>query len=254
VPEEASVNTEDTPAETLLSPADNGVADTATEGKPSDAAPEDAPATRPEYIPEKFWSDERGIDTKGLGAAYLDLEKQVSERDAGIPEDGVYASDLTAEMGIDAEDEKLSEYTELARKHRFTQEMYDDGMRLYLGVVDELEGNARRERELLGPGADNVIGEVNRWLGKLVDSKDISVEEANALVSGVKTADGVRALQKIRNAYRSPGIPDTPASETSALRDREDLDAMVADKRYGVDMIYTRRVEDAFKRFFDEDE
>ena len=53
------------------------------------------------------------------------------------------------------------------------------------------------------------------------------------------------ALNKIRQSYGEQPIPDISMQESKSYT-RADLDAMIADPRYGKDMAYTNSVEQKF--------
>ncbi|HEY7805208.1 MAG TPA: hypothetical protein VIC30_12360, partial [Orrella sp.] len=110
-----------------------------------------------------------------------------------------------------------------------------------------------RDQELqkLGPKGDKVVSSLNSWLGKLANSGTLSHEEVDAIAGAATSANYIKALNKIRASYGEQTIPDVNVQEGKAMS-RADLDALVADERYGKDMAYTQTVERKFMEFFGE--
>jgi hypothetical protein len=71
------------------------------------------------------------------------------------------------------------------------------------------------------------------------------------LAAAATSANFVKALNKIRDSYGEKSIPAVEIQEGNAYS-RADLDALVADPRYGKDMSYTKQVERKFMEFFGE--
>jgi len=95
------------------------------------------------------------------------------------------------------------------------------------------------------------VGSLNQWLTKLGTSGALSHEEVDAIASKADSAQFIMALNKIRASYGEQPIPDVTVQEGAGTT-RSDLDAMVADPRYGKDMSYTQNVERKFMEFFGE--
>ena len=72
-----------------------------------------------------------------------------------------------------------------------------------------------------------------------------------AIANASNNASFITGLNKIRQSYNEAPIPTIDIQEGNTMT-RSDLDSMVADPRYGVDMNYTNQVEREFMKAFGE--
>lgn len=210
---------------------------------------------RPEYLPEQFWNDENGPDLEGLAKSYSELRAKMSAGKHKAPKDGNYSREALAEYDIPEDDPLLNEFTSFAKENGLSQEQYDSITSMYVNAVSEMfgeqEDDVQAEMQKLGPKGEKVINSLNQWLGKLGNSGTLSAEEVDAITNAATNANYISALTKIRASYGEQAIPDTAVQEGKGMT-RSDLDAMVADPRYGKDMHFTQQVERKFMEFFGE--
>jgi len=208
---------------------------------------------RPDFMPEQFWSENDGPDLEGLANSYQELRTKMSQGKHKAPKDGNY--DMSSLEGIPDDDPLLSSFPSFAKENGLSQDQFDQITQMYMQNVGEMfesvEVDVQAEMAKLGKNADKVLQSTSQWLGKLQSSGVLSESETEALVNAAQSADIIRALNKIRDSYGERAIPALDIQESGSLS-KADLDAMVADPRYGKDMRYTSDVERKFMEFFGE--
>lgn len=210
---------------------------------------------KPDHIPKQFWSDENGADLEGLGKAYTELRAKMSSGAHKAPKDGKYDISNAVESGIEEDDEMLSGFAELAKTHGISQDAFNEFTNFYLESMGEseqrIDDTIAETKAKLGRNADKIIADTDRWLTKLGTSGVLNQDELNSIANASNNADFVKALGKIRSSYNEQPMPGIEVMEGQATT-RADLDALVADPRYGVDMGFTSSVEKKFMEAFGE--
>lgn len=210
---------------------------------------------RPEWIPQQFWSDEDGPDVEGVFKSYNELRGKMSAGMHKAPKDGNYDISVMADAGVSDDDEMLGEFVEIAKENGISQDAFNKMASLYLETVGAAEEVAQttmaEERAKIGRNADRVIGETEKWLTKLGTSGVINDQELQALADASTNAYFITGINKIRQSYNETPIPTIDLQEGAQVT-RAELDSMVADPRYGVDMHYTQGVERKFMEAFGE--
>lgn len=210
---------------------------------------------RPDWMPENFWSDEEGPDIESMAKSYQELRAKMSAGKHNAPKDGKYDISSLEDAGVTGDDPLLSQFSEFAKDNGLSQDQFEQITSMYVNSMMDMEEQATESREAemakLGPKGDKVIASLDQWLGKLGNSGALAPEEVEAIANSATSATFIRALDKIRQSYGEKSIPDLAPQETGGLT-RSDLDAMVADPRYGKDMNYTNNVERKFMEFFGE--
>jgi len=204
---------------------------------------------RPEWIPQQFWDETEGPDVEGVFKSYNELRAKMSAGLHKAPKDGAYDTAVLSDAGISGEDEMLTEFVDIAKESGISQDTFNKMASLYLnsvGAAEELaQTNIAEERAKLGRNADRVIEETDKWLTKLGSSGVLNKEEVEAMANASNNAFFITAINKIRQSYNETPIPTIDIQEGVNMT-RQELDAMVADPRYGVDMNYTQQVEREF--------
>lgn len=210
---------------------------------------------RPEWMPEQFWDEENGPDLENLAKSYQELRAKMSSGKHKAPKDGKYDISHLADHGVDEDDSLLNEFKGFAKENGLSQDQFDQITKMYMEHVGDMFDKVETEKEAelakLGRNGEKVVQSLNQWLTKLGTSGALSHEEVDAIAKKADSADYIRALNKIRQSYGEQPIPDVSVQEGTG-KTKEDLDAMVADPRYGKDMAYTQKVEREFMAFFGE--
>ena len=210
---------------------------------------------RPDFMEglDQFWSPDDGPDLEGLAKSYTELRSKMSSGKHKAPKDGNY--DMSSLEGVPDDDPLLTSFTAFAKENGLSQDQFDQISKMYMENMGEMFGSAevdvQREMDKLGKNADKVLQSTSQWLGKLQSSGVLTSEETEALTNAAQSADFVKAINKIRDSYGEKSIPAIEVQESGAMS-KSDLDAMVADPRYGKDMHYTQQVERKFMEFFGE--
>jgi len=217
---------------------------------------------RPTWIPEDLWSADDGPDVEGAFKAlekvnkdYKELRTKMSQGLHKAPTDGEYARDVFTQANEAEDDEVMTSYIDLAKKHGISQEAFNDMASLYFDAVGAAEDFAKtsieEEKGKLGRNADRIISETSAWLTKLSSSGVLSNNELESIANASTNATFITAINKIRQSYNEAPIPANEIQEGNQP-DRAELDSMVADPRYGKDMTYTKKVEEAFYKAYGE--
>ena len=251
----------------------NGLLNPAVEPENTDATPEDSTVPhvqqeqeqatdediewgdRPEWMPENFWDEKEGPDLEALAKSYQEMRAKMSAGKHKAPKDGKYDIAALKDHGVEEDDAMLSQFSEFAKENGLSQDQFDQITQMYVNQMSEMfdQVETKKEEEIakLGPKADKVINSLNTWLGKLTSAGTLSHEEVDSISRAADNANFIKALNKIRASYGEQTIPDVSVQEGTATT-KADLDAMVADPRYGKDMAYTQGVERKFMEYFGE--
>lgn len=205
---------------------------------------------RPDFWPEKFWNkDEAKPDLEGISKSYSELEKQFRSGKHKAPEGGKY--DLEA-ANLKADDPVAQAYTEWASKYGVSQQAFEDLAKQITGMgaeqVQQAQLSAKREREALGPNADAIIGNMTSWARGMVQKGIWSADDFEEYKVWGGTAQGMKALMKLRETYEGRVPVDTIKNTGETAISDEDLTAMVADPKYKTDPAFRSKVEKLFEK------
>ncbi len=208
--------------------------------------PEKPKLERPPHIPDQFFNEKTGeTNVEGLAKAYDEIRNLVAKGKHKVPDDGRY--DLSDIPDIDSEDETLTSFLEIAKEESLSQSAVEKITKFYLDTnkvaVEEAETSKAAEIEKLGRNAEKIIASTGHWLTRLSESGVLSAPELEALVGASQHAVFVSALDKIRKSYNEPSIPTVNQSIAPSSITLDDIQSMMSDPRYGVDMGYTKGVE-----------
>ena len=210
-----------------------------------------AKAERPDYISENFWDQEKGeIKIEALAKSQKDLRKMISTGSHKAPKDGKYNEEVFG--SVEQDDPIRAHAVSWAKENKISQAAFDD---LISSVVkmseqeeNELQFNAAREKEQLGPNADQIIDGMLTWGQGLVAKNIFNSDDFEEFKIMAGTAAGMRTMQKLRDLINPVSVPtQTIAPQESMTMD--DLNAMIAGEnhdKYINDPSYRRKVEQAF--------
>ena len=167
------------------------------------AAGETKELERPDYFPEKFWTEKDGPDLEKFSKSYAEMEKNFSQG-----------------------------------KHN-TQ----------ISELDQYTADAKAEKEKLGPNAEAVIKSTAQWADSLFKKGVLNETELEAFKQTGSTANGIRALQKLRRFYGEATVPVAEPT-TEGLPTADELYAMVGKPEYKTDIQYRNKVQKMFKQRF----
>jgi len=207
--------------------------------------------TREDWFPEKFWNDESGPDIENLAKSYSELQKKFSQGKHKAPEN--YDTQMFTDANIEADDPLMATYTEWAKENGISQAAFEE-----LGAkFVELAGQEAMEEQIaydeeykkLGPNADLTIKSMTDWAQGLVRKGIWGEDDFEEFKIMGGTAQGLRALQKLRGYYGDQTVP-VNVGEPEGAPSKEELTAMVGDPRYASDPSYRNKVEKLFERVY----
>ena len=199
-----------------------------------EATEESAAVERPEWLPEKFWSEE-GPKFENLAKSYAELERQrgaslddlksqwEQDRMALRPE----SADAYALPKLDALDAEelasspvVSAWRAIAHEAGLPQDAFEKGIQQYAEAeIARIEAQTAAELAALGDNAKVRTGAVSAWAQETFKDE----AEFQAVQQIATTAAGVKVLEKL---MRMTGVSggDAAAFEAAAGQSEETLD------------------------------
>lgn len=204
--------------------------------------------TRPEWLPEKFNTGE------DLANAYSELQKKFSQGKHKVPDD--YDQSVFANAGIPEDDELYSTYRDWAKDNGISQEAFDQ----LAGKFIELAGSEAEQAQIsyqeeykkLGPNADLTIKSMTLWAQGLVNKGVWGQDDFEEFKIMGGTAQGIKALQKIRSYYGDQQIP-IDVGPVNGAPSKDELQSMIGKPEYQTDPAYRAKVERLFEQAYPED-
>jgi len=210
---------------------------------------------KPEWYPEKFWNEDDGPDLENLVKSYNELQKKFSQGKHKAPDK--YDTTIFEKAGIGDDDPLYSVYKDWAKENGVSQAAFEQLAGTFIemaqGESQQAEISYKEEYEKLGPNADVAIKSMTDWASSLVRKgvwSDADFEEFK-IMGG--TAQGLRALQKIRSYYGDKPVPIDVSPMTDAPS-KEELMAMVGKPEYQSDPAYRAKVEKMFENVYGKQE
>jgi hypothetical protein len=208
-------------------------------------------AEKPEWLEDKFWDKENSqIKTEDLNKSFSELQKQFSMGKHKAPKE----YDLEVLEDVDVDNDELSQFfLDWSNKYKPTQGAFNELVDKFkeLSVAQEQEDSidVAAEKQQLGPNADQIVKGTVTWMQGLVAKgiwSETDFEEGKIFTA---TADGINAINKIRQYYGEQTIPTAP-TDVDGQPSREELFALVADPKYKTDPGFRAKVEKQFERAF----
>lgn len=217
----------------------------------SDVAPgiPGTPQVRPDWLPENFWSQDKGeANLEAMAKSYADLRKVVSQGKHKPPEGGKYDTSLFKTQ--DADNDSLAQaYVGWAQKYGISQVAFDELALNVNQMSDELVGSpidTQAEMKSLGPNANAVVNGMVDWARGLVNKGVWSKDDFEEFKIMGGTARGLGALMKVRSAYE--GRVPIEVSPMEGAPSKAELYQMVNDPKYKTDTAYRQKVERMFNQ------
>ena len=206
---------------------------------------------KPEWYPEKFWNEDDGPDLENLVKSYNELQKKFSQGKHKSPDK--YDTAIFEEAGIGDDDPLYSVYKDWAKENGVSQAAFEQLAGTFIemaqGESQQAEISYKEEYEKLGPNADIAIKSMTDWASSLVRKGVWSDDDFEEFKIMGGTAQGLRALQKIRSYYGDKPVP-IDVSPTSDAPSKEELMAMVGKPEYQSDPAYRAKVEKMFENVY----
>lgn len=208
---------------------------------------------RPDWLPEKFWDkDKREPKLDAMAKSYAELEKNFKAGKHKAPDGGKYVQDVFGDK-VPQDDPLVAKYTEWAAKYSLPQAAYDELAQTVIelsgGAQQEVQINKQQEIKALGPQAEAIINSMVDWARGFVRSGVWSNEDFEEFKVMGGTANGMRALMKLRESYEGR-VPLRETLPSGDALSREELDAMVGDPRYLTDPAFRAKVTAGFEKLY----
>lgn len=204
-----------------------------------------------EWFPDKFWNDETGPDVENLAKSYSELQKKFSQGKHKAPES--YDTELFSQAQIEADDPLLSTYSQWAKDNGVSQAAFEELGKEFIALAGQAEAEEqlsyKQEHEKLGPNADLTIKSMTEWAQGLMRKGVWGEDDFEEFKIMGGTAQGLKALQKVRSYYGDQPVP-IDVVQPEGAPSKEELNAMVGDPRYHEDPIYRMKVEKMFDKVY----
>ena len=198
-------------------------------------------ASRPEYVPEKFWDADKGeARLQTFGESYTQLEQKFhskmddlraevkAESLANRPEN---ASDYTLPewegVAFQDGDPLLSFWREQAHGMGMDNDGFQAGIKSYVEAMQATAPNVDQELAKLGEDGQTRIDAINAW----ADAK-LTEDTKNALNSLATTAEGVVAIEEMMSLSQTSANTVDASQSTPVAETLEELQALMNDPRY----------------------
>ena len=198
-------------------------------------------ASRPEYVPEKFWDADKGeARLQTFGESYTQLEQKFhskmddlraevkAESLANRPEN---ASDYTLPelegVEFQEDDPLLSFWREQAHGMGMDNDGFQAGIKSYVEAMQATAPNVDQELAKLGEDGQTRIDAINAW----ADAK-LTEDTKNALNSLATTAEGVVAIEEMMSLSQTSSNTVDASQSTPVAETLEELQALMNDPRY----------------------
>ncbi len=206
---------------------------------------------RPEWYPDKFWDESDGPDLENLVKSYNELQKAFSQGQHKVPDE--YDQSVFTQAGIPEDDELYATYRDWASRNGVSQAAFNELAGKFIEMAGaETEQAAishKEEYEKLGPNADATIKSMTTWAQSLVNKGVWGQDDFEEFKIMGGTAQGLRALQKVRSYYGDRPIP-VDVGPVEGAPSKEELMAMVGKPEYKSDPAYRAKVEKAFEQVY----
>jgi len=210
---------------------------------------------RPEWFPEKFWSEDDGPNIEALANSFKQMEAKFSKSNHKAPEE--YDTKVFSEANIGEDDELANAYTEWAKENGISQSAFNDLATKFISMAGQEQEMAeisyKEEYEKLGPNADMTIKSMTDWAQGLVRKGVWSEDDFEEFKIMGGTAQGIRALQKVRSYYGDQPVP-VDVGPVEGMPSKEELASMVSKPEYLNDPAYRQKVEKMFDQVYGTEE
>jgi len=212
---------------------------------------EEVEFSKPEWYPDKFWNDDEGPDLENLVKSYNELQKKFSQGKHKAPEQ--YDDSLFTDANVPSDDPLLATYRDWAKDNGISQSAFDELANSFIAMAqqenEQAEISYQDELAKLGPNADATIKSMTDWAQGLVRKGVWSEGDFEEFKIMGGTAQGLKALQKVRSYYGDRPIP-VDMTPVDGAPSKEELNAMVGKPEYLTDPAYRAKVERMFEQVY----
>jgi hypothetical protein len=219
---------------------------------------QDGPATKPDWLPEKFWKDGK-IDQEGLSKSYTEVEQRFMKKTEDLkvevrnelfkerpeapdkyevkPIEGVDGEALNAHPSVKF-------WREMAHESGLSNDKFNAGIQAMVDILMDGGVDTAAELAKLGDNAKVRTSAVESWAKATFEDP----EEYEAVRQVAKTAAGIKAIERLMGKANLPDKDDLPGPTIKTL---EELRTMMRDQRYWgphKDPAYVKEVDEGFAK------
>jgi len=251
-------------SETNLSePAEQAESEPTTDGLLEGKEESISTTERPDWLPQKFWSENGEADYQSLAKSYSELEGFVGKKNEEVeaqvierleaevketlPEEA--SGYVTPEMpeGINGDNPLMDEWKSYCFDRGLPQDDFNKGIEMFMQNGMNAGPSVEEEMGKLGDNAKARTEAVGFWV-----NKNFTAEEGKAIEQMATTADGVKALERMMESQKS--TIGSNSDLVSTRKTRKDLEEMMLDPRYSNpsqrDAAYVKQIDEAFAKMF----
>ena len=221
---------------------------------------------RPSNLPEKYWNNEtKTINAASMLERHNSLESKMGSF-TGAPEEYAIPEELFPEgSGLTPDEKLIGEFSEVAKKHNMSQELYSELMALQVGsqfaaMQNQPSIDEARAAEMAKLGDDG-----ERQIGIMTTAFENSISELpsgerEALLNGyrdaVVSASTAKFVQHLMGAAKTVNLPNlnTPAGQGMTRDELETMNGKLDEKTgkrlVETDPAYRKQVDQAFQDFY----
>lgn len=210
---------------------------------------------RPEKIPAKYWKDGK-VTWEGVLEERNFLSGKLGSF-TGAPKDGYELPEPDGLQGA-WDPDGLKPVLELFQKHNASQEFVNEVLGAYANMVagdpEQLKAQRQEEMAKIGNDAEARIRDLNDFL-----YAQLPKNEAARLAGMVVSADDFKAIEALANKIKPSRLPKdggpNPRGHTpESLREMREVKDSNGEPRMATDPEYAKRVRQAYREFYGEDE
>ncbi len=166
---------------------------------------------RPDWLPEQFWDDaKKEIKSEAMSKSWADFRTQASAKAGQAPKAPAdYKLDLPEGLKVADDDKLVGEFRKAAHAAGLSNESFNKVITdvMKSGVLDVQPVDTAAELTKLGPQGKAMVAAVTTWGKQMVESGVWDQNDFNELVVLGSTAEGMRAINKLREYYGGEKIP-----------------------------------------------
>jgi hypothetical protein len=234
---------------------EEGLLDTATVAEAKTDTPEEEPSHidpesegKPNWLPERFWNDDKGADYEGLAKSQDELYRKLRGGKHQTPENEEYDLKFLGET-VEPDDILLNKFKTVAAERGLTQDDFESIVGTVRDTIaenvpdpEEAKFDRQQELEQLGPNGEDIINGHVKWAQSLVERGAWTDDDFEEFKVWGGTASGIKALSRLRQYYGEKTIPVQVTPDGSDIPTDEELQGLIADPKYETDPGYRQKV------------
>lgn len=202
-----------------------------------------------------FFNDKTFKTLSEQAKAWGELRKKLGEKGGAAPDDGKYEINLPEEykdISLQEDDPLLQKWKDVATKQKFSNDQFNAGIQMWVDYLKSFEESKRTEFEgaikELGIDGESKLTELKSWF----DNNFSDVMTFDEYKSSLTSPKLLKVIMEMKS--KNIGMPTIGSNESEASSLDRDyfVGAMKREKGYGINMTYTKKINDLFKKYMAE--